>query len=164
MGTKFIFSLLFFIPVLVIQNTLVQFITWNAIAPNFVLILLIFYSIIHGQLYGTVLGFVYGLLFDLITGGLLGSAMLSFTIAGFIAGYFSNENKRHIFLKPFNFGFIVLLCSITASIIFSIFSTIDFSSNIIVSLFEEGLLPGFYTSIVGLVSIYFYPRRKLIES
>lgn len=164
MRTKFLLSILFFIPVLIFQITLVQFITWNAITPNFILILLVFYSILYGQLYGTVLGFVYGLLFDLITGGLLGSAMLSSTLAGFIAGYFSNENKRHINLKPFNFGLIVLLCSITASIIFSIFSTIDFNKNIISSLFEEGLLPGLYTSIVALIMIYFYPRRKLLES
>ena len=164
MRTKLLFSLLFFIPVLIIQTSLVQFITWKAISPNFILILLVFYSIVNGQLYGTILGFVYGLLFDLITGGLLGSAMLSNTIAGFLAGYFSNENKRHIYLKPFNFGLIVLLCSITASIIFSIFSTIDFSLNIITSLFEEGLLPGIYTSIMSIIIIYFYPRRKLLES
>ena len=164
MRTKFIFSTLFFIPVLIVQITLVQFITWNAITPNFILILLVFHSILFGQLYGTILGFVYGLLFDLITGGLLGSAMLSYTLAGFIAGYFSNENKRHIYLKPFNFGLIVLLCSITASIIYSIFSTIDFSTNIITSLFEEGLLPGLYTSVVAIIIIYFYPRRKLLES
>ncbi|MCH7827981.1 MAG: rod shape-determining protein MreD [Bacteroidetes bacterium] len=164
MRTKFILSILFFIPVLFVQITLVQFITWGAITPNFILILLVFYSIFHGQLYGTVLGFVYGLLFDLITGGLLGSAMLSYTLAGFIAGYFSNKNKRHIYLKPFSYGFIVLLCSITASIIYSIFSTIDFSTNIITSLFEEGLLPGLYTSVVAIIIIYFYPRRKLLES
>ena len=164
MQTKFLFSLLFFIPVFIIQTTLVQFITWNAITPNFILILLVFYSVMNGQLYGTILGFVYGILFDLITGGLLGSAMLSNTIAGFLAGYFSNENKRHMYFKPFNFGSIVLLCAITASIIYSIFSTIDFSTNIITSIFEEGLLPGLYTSIVAIIIMYFYPRRKLIES
>jgi len=162
--TKFLLSLLFFIPVLIIQTTLVQFITWKAITPNFILILLVFYTIMNGQLYGTILGFIYGLLFDLITGGLLGSAMLSNTLAGFIAGYFSNENKRYNYVKPFNFGLIVLLCSITASIIFSIFSTFDFRTNIITSLFEDGLLPGFYTSIVAIILMFFYPRRKLIES
>jgi len=162
--TEFLYSLIFFVPVFIIQTTLVQFITWNAIAPNFILILLVFYSVKNGQLYGTILGFVYGLLFDLITGGLLGSAMLSNTIAGFLAGYFSNENKRHIFFKPYNFGLIVLLCSIIASIIYSIFSTFDFSTNIITSLFEDGLLPGLYTSFVAIIIMYFYPRRKLIES
>jgi len=164
MKTKFLYSLLVFIPILIVQITLITFITWNSIAPNFILILLVFYTIKNNQLFGTVLGFTYGLLLDLFTGGLLGSAMLSFTVSGFIAGYFLNENKRHIYFKPLNFSLIVLLCAIISSIMFSFFSTIDFSRNIFTSIFEDGLLPGFYTAIVALILIYFYPRRKLIES
>jgi len=164
MKTKYFNSILIFIPFLLVQITFVRFITWNAIGPNLILILLVFFTISNNQLFGTILGFSYGLLLDLFSGGLLGSAMLSFTVSGFIAGYFSNENKRHIYFKPLNFSLIVLLCSIISSIMFSFFSTIDFSRDIFTSIFDEGLLPGFYTSIIALIFIYFYPRRKLIES
>lgn len=99
MRSEYIWSIVLFFPLLIIQTTIVPFISINGITPDLIIIMLVFYTIRNGQVYGTVLGFIYGFLFDLITGSLLGSTMLSKTIAGFIAGYFSNENKREIYLK-----------------------------------------------------------------
>jgi rod shape-determining protein MreD len=142
----------------------VPFISVNGVTPDLILIMLVFYTIRNGQIYGTALGFVYGFLFDLITGGLLGSAMLSKTIAGFIAGYFSNENKREIYFRTHNFVLIVLLCSIVDLIINTLFSTIDLNSSIILLFFEQGVLPGIYTSLLSALIILFYPKRIIIEN
>src|SRR4030042_6656047 len=96
---SYLYPFLLFFPILLIQTTIVPFASVGGVIPDLLLILLVYYTIHNGQIYGTVLGFVFGFLFDLITGSLFGSSMLSKTISGFIAGYFSNENKRDIYLR-----------------------------------------------------------------
>ena len=110
MKTKYIYPLLLFIPLLILQTTVIPLFAFYNATPDLILILLVYYSINYGQVYGTVLGFVFGFLFDLITGSLLGSAMLSKTLAGFIAGFFSNENKRDIYAASYVFSFIIVRC------------------------------------------------------
>jgi len=164
MRSEYIWSIVLFFPLLIIQTTIVPFISVNGITPDLILIMLVFYSIRNGHVYGTVLGFIYGFLFDLITGSLLGSTMLSKTIAGFIAGYFSNENKREIYFKTYIFIFIVLLCSIIDLMIKTIFSSIDLNTSIILLIIEQCALPGIYTSVLSALIILFYPKRSIIEN
>ena len=160
MRSHYIYPILIFFPVLVIQTTIIPFISINGVIPDLIIILLVFYTLRNGQIYGTVLGFIYGLLFDLITGSLLGSSMLAKTLAGFTAGYFANENKIEIYFKSYNFALIVLLCSVLNSVINAFFTNIEFNSNLFVMIFQLGLLPGIYTAVISLISIVFYPRRK----
>ncbi len=160
MKTRYIFPLLLFIPLLILQTTVIPLFAFYNATPDLILILLVYYSILYGQVYGTVLGFVFGFLFDLITGSLLGSAMLSKTLAGFIAGYFSNENKREIYAGTYVFSFIVLLCSIVESIVYSFFSTAELQRNFLLLFFEQGFLPGLYTAVVSIMIIVFIPGRR----
>ncbi len=161
MRSEYIVSILLFFPLLVIQTTVVPFISINGVVPDLILIFLVFYTLKGGQIYGMLLGFLYGFLFDVITGSLIGSAMLSKTLVGFIAGYFYNENKQEIYFKSYSFALIVLLCSVVDSVIYSFFSAVDLSKNILLLFFEQGMLPGFYTAVVSLVVIIFYPRRSI---
>lgn len=161
MKLQYIFSILLFFPVLVLQTTVVPLIAIRGIAPDLIVILLVFYAINNGQIYGTVLGFVYGFLFDLITGSLIGSAMLSKTLSGFIAGYFSNENKKESYLTTYMFSLIVLLCAVVDSVVYSFFSTSDLARNILFLFFEQGMLPGFYTAVVSILVTFFIPKRRM---
>ncbi len=161
MRSHYIFSILLFFPLLVIQTTVIPLVSINGVVPDLILILLVFYSVRYGQVYGTILGFVYGFLFDLITGSLLGSAMLSKTIAGFVAGYFSNDNKREAYLKSYIFSLIVLLCTLIDTIVYSFFSTIDLSKSILVLFFEQAMLPALYTAVISIIVSIFYPKRSL---
>ncbi len=161
MRSDYIVSILLFFPLLVIQTTMVPLIAVRGVAPDLILILLVFYSMRTNQVYGTALGFTYGFLFDIITGSLLGSTMLSKTLAGFVAGYFSNENKRDNYLKSYAFVLIVLLCSVIDLIINSFFSTIDLNTNIILLFYYQGILPGIYTALLSIFVVIFYPKRIL---
>ncbi len=161
MRSEYIWSILLFFPLLIIQTTVIPFISINGVVPDLILILLVFYSMRSGQLYGTVLGFIYGFLFDLITGSLLGSTMISKTLAGFIAGYFSNENKRENYFKSYFFVLIVLLCSVVDLVINSFFSSVDLNTNLFRLIFEQGILPGVYTSALSVFVILFYPKRSI---
>ncbi|QQS38090.1 MAG: rod shape-determining protein MreD [Ignavibacteriales bacterium] len=160
MRSDYFISLLIFFPVLVIQTTIVPLISLSGVVPDLILIVLVYYSIRNGQIYGAVAGFVFGLFFDLITGSLLGSAMLSKTFVGFIAGYFSNENKREIYLHSYPFILIVLLCSIIDSIVYAFFSDTDFNRNVLLLFFEQGMLPGLFTAVVSLLVMIFAPKRR----
>jgi rod shape-determining protein MreD len=161
MKYQLIFPILLFIPLLIIQTTVIPlFAVYNAV-PDLILILLVFYSISYGQIFGTFLGFGYGFLFDLITGSLLGSAMLSKTMTGFIAGYFSNENKRDLYLRSYIFSFIVFLCAVVDSIVYSFFSSAELQRNFLLLFFEQGLLPGLYTSVISIIVFIFLPARRL---
>lgn len=160
MKKEYYFPFIIFIPLLLIQTTLVNFISINNVVPDLILILLVYYTIKNNQIYGTVLGFILGFLFDIITGSLLGSSMISKTIAGFTAGYFSDENKRDLYLKGYGFPLVVLLCGIIDSTVFSFFSTTDYSSGILLLLLMQGILPGIYSSVMSILLIVFLPRRS----
>jgi rod shape-determining protein MreD len=155
-----VLPIIIFFPVLLFQITVIPLISINGIIPDLILILLVYYSISYGQVYGTVLGASYGFLFDLITGTLLGSMMLSKTIAGFIAGYYSAETRREKFLSTYALTFIVLLCAVIDSVIFSFFSAVDFNTNIFKLFFDQALLPALYTGVVSSIIILFPYRRS----
>ncbi len=161
MRSEYIWSILLFFPLLIIQTTVIPFISINGVVPDLILILLVFYSMRSGQLYGTVLGFIYGFLFDLITGSLLGSTMISKTLAGFIAGYFSNENKRDIYFKAYSFSLIILLCSTVDSVVNSFFTTAELNTSLFNLIFLQGMIPAAYSAVIGAFLILFYPKRSL---
>ena len=154
-----IIPLITFFPVLLIQITIIPLVSILGVAPDLVLIILVYYSITRGQLYGTALGTFYGILVDLITGSLLGSSMLSKTLAGFTAGYFSGEGKKELYVHTFNFSLIVFLCAMIDTVVFSFFSAFDLQSNLISLLFEQSLLPALYTGVVSILFI-FSPFRR----
>lgn len=151
-----------FIPIAVLQYAFVPLISFGGVAPDFILVLLVFYSLKLGQLKGTVVGFAYGFFTDIFTGGVLGSAMFAKTLSGFIAGYFSNENKIDLYLGSFFFLFIILICGIVDSIAFSFFSGKEIYASLAVLIFEHGLLPALYSSLMGLPIIMFYPSDRIL--
>lgn len=160
MRSEYFIPFLIFFPVLVIQTTIFPLLSLGGVVPDLILVLLVFYSIRHGHIYGAVLGFVFGLFFDLITGSLLGSAMLSKTLVGFIAGYFSNENRREFYLHSYPFILIVLLCAVIDSIVYAFFSDAELERNVLLLFFEQGMLPGLYTSVISLILMIFMPKRR----
>ncbi|MDH3269667.1 MAG: rod shape-determining protein MreD, partial [Ignavibacteria bacterium] len=86
MKLKYFIPLLIFFPVVLIQLTVIPFISIQGVVPDLLLIAVVYFSISYGQIFGTISGASYGLLYDLISGNLVGSTMLSKTVAGFVAG------------------------------------------------------------------------------
>ena len=153
MKLKYFTPLIVFIPVVLIQLTVVPFISVQGVVPNLLLIAVVYFSILDGQIFGTVTGASYGLLFDLISGNLVGSNMLSNTVAGFIAGYFSGETRREKYLYTYSFTLVVLISALINAMIFSFFSVMDFNTNFLQALFNHALLPSIYTSIVSILMV-----------
>ena len=159
MKLKYIVPLFVFIPVALIQLTVIPFIAIQEVVPNLILIAVVYFSISNGQIFGTITGASYGLLFDLISGNLVGSHMLSKTVAGFVAGYFSGETRREKYLYTYSFTLVVLLSALADAMIFSFFSVIDFNTNFLMALFNHALLPSIYTSIVSILVVVIPYKR-----
>lgn len=157
---SYLYPILIFIPVLLVQTTIIPFASIGGVIPDLILILLVYYTLVNGQIYGTVLGFVFGFLFDLITGSLLGSSMLSKTIACFIAGYFASESKFEIYLKSYAFSLIVLMCAVVDSLVYTFFSSVELSSSVLEIFLNQGVFPALYTTVVSVLLIFFHPKRS----
>lgn len=157
----YIISILLFFPLLLVQTTVIPLIAIENVIPDLIIIILVYYAISQGQIYGTVLGFIYGFLFDIITGSLLGSTMIAKTVAGFTAGYFSSENKRDQYLISYNFALIVLMASLIESTISAFFSSVSFNTNIFILFIQYALFPALYTTMIALMGMIFYPKRRL---
>jgi rod shape-determining protein MreD len=155
---------LFLVPALILQTFLVPFLSFNDIAPDLVLIFLVYITIKSTQMYGTIFGFFIGGICDLIFGTILGSTMISKTLAGFISGYFASENQRDVYLRPINFALIVFLVGIIDNSVFSFFSSFDLTDNFIANLLTTTILNSVYTAIVSLLVISSIPQRRSFES
>lgn len=158
MRSDYLIALLLFIPLTALQLTVIQFISFNQIAPDLILILLVYYTLKLGQIPGTILGFIFGLMLDLITAN-LGSHMFALTLSGFLAGYFFNENKVDYNIHSFMFLFIVLLIGSINALVFSFFSSTNVSANFLTMFFVQGLLPGVYSTLAALPLVVFFPRK-----
>jgi len=108
MKIKYFIPLFIFIPVVLIQLTVIPFVSIQDVVPDLLLITVVYFSILNGQIFGTITGASYGLIYDLISGNLIGGNMLSKTVAAFIAGYFSAETKRDKYLYTYSFTIVVL--------------------------------------------------------
>ncbi len=160
MRVLYIFAIVLFFPLLLLQSTVVPFISIAGVIPDLILILLVYFALRMGQMHGTILGFTYGFFLDIITGNIFGSAMIAKTVSGFVAGYFYNENKLDIYFKSIAFSLIVLLSSTIDSFIFSFFSSIELEKSILLRFLQQGMFPGIYTAVISLVLVMFHPRRN----
>ncbi|MFH0734468.1 MAG: rod shape-determining protein MreD [bacterium] len=160
---KFTAPILIFIPLVLLQLTVVPLISYNNIGPDLIILPVIYFSIKKGQMYGMVLGFIIGFMFDLISGGIIGSSMFSKTLAGFIAGYFFNENKIDLTLGSVLFMFIVFICSSVDSLIISILSASENISTLSLFIIKRSLLPGLYSSAFSLPSIIYNNKIERLK-
>jgi rod shape-determining protein MreD len=160
---KFIIPVILFIPLALLQLTVVPFISYQNISPDLLIILIVYYTLLNGQLFGTILGFLLGILFDLVSGGLLGSSAFAYTLAAFIAGYFYNEKKINSNLNTLNFSFIILLSATIEIFIISILTLTRTNLSIVYLVFNGGIIPGFYTAFLSLFLLVFKPKRRIEE-
>ncbi|MFZ4591552.1 MAG: rod shape-determining protein MreD [Ignavibacteria bacterium] len=150
---------LLLIILILIQKSLVWFISLSQlnIAPDFVIIALVYIGVREGKISGAVYGFIAGLLLDILSGSFLGLLALSYTISAFIAGFFQTDNEK--FLVRFNFIIVVFAISILSNFIyFGLFfqgTPILFAKVMLLYIFPSST----YTTIISLVYTIL-PKKK----
>ena len=87
---------------LIIQLLLVDLLSLNLIRPDFLVIFILYLSMIKGKMYGMTVGFTIGFLSNLFgVGSYFGLEALSLTIVGYLGGYLKNIYEKvlpYIFL------------------------------------------------------------------
>tara|TARA_B100000941_G_C28498102_1_gene552260 strand:+ start:1625 stop:2116 length:492 start_codon:yes stop_codon:yes gene_type:complete len=80
---------------LTIQLLLVDLLSLNLIRPDFLVIFILYLSMIKGKMYGMTVGFTIGFLSNLFgVGSYFGLEALSLTIVGYLGGYLKNIYEK----------------------------------------------------------------------
>ncbi|MCB4792657.1 MAG: rod shape-determining protein MreD [Elusimicrobia bacterium] len=106
---KPVFYILSFLIGLILQFSFSQYISINGLAPNFILIFIVFLSLMRGSITGQAYGFLWGLSWDVFSVRLFGCHAFIFTCLGYFLGLLSkkwDENKLSTQV------FLTLVCSI----------------------------------------------------
>lgn len=109
------YALLFFSAFvgIVLQDTVFNAISIAEGKPDFVLILVVFFALFHGQIKGGLLGMAFGLMEDLMTGRFIGLNTICKGLTGFLVGAMSERLYKNNFFMPIVTIFVsTFLCSI----------------------------------------------------
>jgi rod shape-determining protein MreD len=144
-----------------VQKTLIWLIALSNynIAPDLVILMVIYVGIARGHIEGSIIGFLSGLMIDMLSGSFLGLSALSYTLAGFIAGYFCIREREEFLKKYFLIGIVFLCALIGNSIYFLIFyqgSPITVFNIFLIYVLSTTT----YTTIVGSLFILFIKDSK----
>jgi len=160
---RVIADILLSILLVLLQTTLVGYLSIGTIVPDLTFIWIVYLAIRRGQFTATAAGFLIGLTFDLLSGreGMLGLSALSKSVGGFAAGYFYNENKTFHTLGGYQFIIAVAVASLVQNLIYFII----FLQGAPVSWWDGVVLYGvpsmLYTAVMALMPMFAFGRRYL---
>ncbi|MBU1299387.1 MAG: rod shape-determining protein MreD [Bacteroidetes bacterium] len=153
---KFILTSIFLI---VVQTTVIRYLSLEGIIPDLLLIMIVYISITEGQISGTLYGFGIGLLFDIITGDVIGISSLSKSMAGFISGYFFNENKIELTMGSYRFLLILLFVSSIHNLIYFLIYVQGSEISTLYAISKVGLTSALYTTTVSILMVLVFARK-----
>jgi rod shape-determining protein MreD len=148
---------------IVVDSTLVKFLSIAGIVPDILVIWIVYVAIREGQSAGTTLGFCIGLATNLMgtPDNVLGLAALAKTFAGFTAGYFHNENKTYNILGSYQFIVIVGVASLVHNILYFTIFLQGSGLSWMQSVLSYGIPTTAYTAAVALLPMFAFARKYL---
>jgi rod shape-determining protein MreD len=140
--------------------TVAPFLTVAHIAPDILLIWLVYIAVRRGQAWATAAGFVIGLLLDLTSGdGMLGLSALSKSAGGFVAGYFFNENRMFQILGGYQFVVAVGVSSLVHNAIYFLIFLQGMEIGWSGSLLSYALPAAVYSAFLSLLPVFVFSRK-----
>ncbi|MCE1189721.1 MAG: rod shape-determining protein MreD [Ignavibacteria bacterium] len=155
-----IFPYLLYIPLLILQLTVIPIIRIEGIIPDLGIIILVLFTLRLGRLWGLTAAAIFGFVFDMVSGSAVGATMLSQSIAIFFIGFFYKDQVSERYISSYYFVLIVILAATINSFLFSLIADFDASSNLFMTLFRQGILPAMYTGLVSGFVAVLYPKRS----
>jgi rod shape-determining protein MreD len=98
----------------VLQTTLFQGIRIGNVAPNFILMIVVAFSLLRGSKEGVKIGFGAGLIQD-VAAGMIGPFIIIYTLIAYFTGRFNKNFYRENFILPF-------FCTILSSLFSNLFT------------------------------------------
>ena len=155
-----LFKIVFFGSIIILfELFILDFITINNIRPDFLLIYVLYISLIYGRLKGLLSGFLLGILEDFISGTLFfGLSALTKTISGFLFGNLSGKFRK---INPiFYFGYVLCVIGFNFFIYFYV-SNQNVFTNQKGLFFNIYFYAFFYTLIFFFIINYIKPINSI---
>lgn len=136
---------------LIVQANFTDMVSISGVAPDLLLIFIVYLAVKEGQLYALPWGFFIGLALDLSTGTVIGLSALSKTVAAFTAGYFYNENMIAMTLSTYRFLLLVLLTAFAHNAVYFLVFTLGSGIGFFGAVFGYGLVSALFTTILSVL-------------
>lgn len=91
---------------ILLQKFLDNFASVGSVAPQLVILFVIYISLREGQLFGVTGGFIAGLANDMLVTHFIGFTSFVGVLAGFISGFFYRESEVDLAARTLNFAWI----------------------------------------------------------
>ena len=157
---KNLIQLLWLLILLVVQHTLIPFISIKGISPDILLIFVLYWSGIRHRTYGVMMGFTAGLLQDLAGVGTTGVFALSKAVAAY-AGYSFPMSRHEKNILPWSIT--LFIGSVLHYSILIFIQTRTSSTGFFTMMLRYGLPSILYTTVMGMV-IYFFVEYVIKKS
>ena len=143
----------------ILELLFLDFFEINNIRPDFLVIVILYWSIKFGRTLGIISGFLIGLLVDLAgTATFFGLSSLIYSITGYLSG-----NLKGLFNKvnPFLFTLFWIAIIFIQAFIFCVFHNQNLLEMDIKSFYEIFIGTGFYTISFIIILQIIYPIHKI---
>lgn len=140
-----ILAILFF---LFMQIVVADWLSLGPVAPDFLILVVVFFSLYRGAMRGSIFGFVVGFLQDLANPGFLGLNALAKSLLGFAVGKIGSKTF------PENAPFLFVLFSATAfghDIVYLLFFSWPDVASALLMTFSAALPSALYTAVFGVI-------------
>lgn len=144
----------------VVQANLPEIVSIRGIAPDLLLIFIVYLAVKEGQLYALPWGFFLGLTLDLTTGTVIGLSTLSKTAAAFTAGYFYNENMISMTLGTYRLLLFVLVTAFVHNALYFAVFTLGTNIGFFGAVFGVGLASAIFTTTVSVLPMIISARGR----
>ena len=144
--------------ILFFQILFVESLTINVIRPDFLVLYIIYITMINGRLLGVIMAFIIGLISDLSgVGSYFGLSPLSLSITAYLSGFLYLKYER---LLPYVFHSIWIIILILHFYIISYFRFQSVFLSNKTEFFLIWLMTFGYTFIFFIIMQYFFPLRE----
>jgi len=145
---------------IVVQANLPDIISIRGIAPDLLLIFIVYLAVKEGQMYVLPWGFFLGLVLDLSTGTVIGLSALSKTVAAFTAGFFYSENKIAMILGTYRFLLFVLIAAFIHNAIYFAVFTLGTDIGFFGAVFGVGLASALFSTTIAVIPMLVNARKR----
>jgi rod shape-determining protein MreD len=132
---------------LIVQSVFVPCITVRGIAPDLMLIFLVYWAHRHNRLQAVLIGFVAGLIQDLAGQEMAGLYALSKSVACYVAGSLTLNRYQS---NPVFLAVVLLITTLSHHLIYTAVQSMHLSSDFFTSLLRYAVPSVFYTVLIGL--------------
>ncbi len=147
------------IAAILVQKFLDDYASVDTVAPQLIILFVVYLSLREGQLFGIVAGFLIGLLNDPFATHFIGYTSFLGVVAGFVAGFFFKESDVELAARTFSFAWIsAITVAVTELAALPIIASGELNYFYVFLKFTIGTTV--YTSAIAMIIVFVNGRKS----